>query len=149
MYELFLSSNSNLSVSFKKDVAKIITELRKAGQLEITNEHIALKKEPIETIVYDDEPIVLANDRHIFNHQKRSDGQLQEFIDNKAYFDYLIHKDDLQHAAMMKDKDIVLVKIQCLDSIDKQIQLEEIKLQVKKQEHDTLELQFRMTKPKK
>ena len=42
MYELVLSSNCPLSKVFKKDVANILTRLRKAGKLEITNDAIIM-----------------------------------------------------------------------------------------------------------
>ena len=153
MYELYLSSNCDLSVSFKKDVAKIITELRKAGKLEITGEHIALKKEPIETIYYDDEPVVLTRNQHIINHQKYPDDrQLQAFTDNKAYFDYLTHKEDLQHAETMKDKDLALkdkdiaLKDKDLALRDKDIRLEGVRLQIEEQKQTNIELQLRAAK---
>ena len=43
-YQLILSSNSTLSKSFKKDVSIILADLRKQGQLNITNKKISLKK---------------------------------------------------------------------------------------------------------
>ncbi|XWV26653.1 hypothetical protein QJ857_gp0407 [Tupanvirus soda lake] len=44
VYELILSSNSDLSKSFKKDVAKILAQLRSEGKLDVTNEKITIKK---------------------------------------------------------------------------------------------------------
>jgi len=43
MYDLILSSNSYFSASFRKDVADILSSLRKNGQLDVTNDHITLK----------------------------------------------------------------------------------------------------------
>ena len=47
VYKLILSSNSTLSKSFKKDIAKILADLRKEDLLEITNEKISKKKKNI------------------------------------------------------------------------------------------------------
>jgi len=44
VYELVLSSNSDISKKFKKNVARILTELREEGELEITNTEIKKKK---------------------------------------------------------------------------------------------------------
>ena len=44
MYRLVLSSNSVFSKSFKRDVAKILAELRQKGKLEITNKKVRLSK---------------------------------------------------------------------------------------------------------
>jgi hypothetical protein len=43
-YQIILSSNSTISKSFKKDVAKILVSLRKDGKLEITNDSIKIDK---------------------------------------------------------------------------------------------------------
>lgn len=43
MYKIILSSNSDISVSFKNDVANILANLRKNGQLQITNNKISIK----------------------------------------------------------------------------------------------------------
>jgi hypothetical protein len=46
MFQIILSSNSTLSKAFKLDVSKILTELRKNGDLIMTNNEIKLKKVP-------------------------------------------------------------------------------------------------------
>jgi hypothetical protein len=43
MHELIMSSNSDISHIFKKDIAKIHIEFRKSGELEITNEKVSKK----------------------------------------------------------------------------------------------------------
>lgn len=44
MYQILLSSNSTLSKSFKKDISKILADLRKNNAIELTNNNIKLKK---------------------------------------------------------------------------------------------------------
>ena len=44
MYNMMLSSNSTISKSFKGDIAKILTKLRKQNKLIITNDSIQLKE---------------------------------------------------------------------------------------------------------
>lgn len=44
MYQLIMSSNSKFSKNFKKDVSKILADLRKQGKLNITNKKVSLKK---------------------------------------------------------------------------------------------------------
>ena len=44
MYNMILSSNSTISKSFKSDIAKILTKLRKQNKLIITNDSIQLKE---------------------------------------------------------------------------------------------------------
>lgn len=44
VFEIILSSNSTISKSFKKDISKILSDLRKEGNLEITNDKISKKK---------------------------------------------------------------------------------------------------------
>lgn len=41
-YQIILSSNSNISISFKNDVSKILSKLRKNGELVITNNNIKI-----------------------------------------------------------------------------------------------------------
>ena len=44
MYKVLLGSNSKISKKFKNDVANILVELRKDGQLKVTNKEITLQK---------------------------------------------------------------------------------------------------------
>lgn len=44
MYNLAMSSNNNFSKLFRKEIAKILVNLRKQGQLKITNKKVSLKK---------------------------------------------------------------------------------------------------------
>ena len=44
MYKILLGSNSKISKKFKNDVANILVELRKDGQLKATNKKITLRK---------------------------------------------------------------------------------------------------------
>jgi len=45
VFEIILSSNSDISKSFKKDVSKILADLRKDGNLIITNDVVTITKE--------------------------------------------------------------------------------------------------------
>jgi hypothetical protein len=44
LYQLMLSSNSDISQSFKKDISKILVDLRNNDELKITNDKITLNK---------------------------------------------------------------------------------------------------------
>ena len=66
MFEILLSSNSKTSKLFKKDVAKILTDLRKEGNLEITNTKI-LKKHANIDIQHDTQIKNLIQKPHILS----------------------------------------------------------------------------------
>jgi prophage antirepressor-like protein len=72
MYELILSSNSDISKTLKKDVAKILVELRKSGKLDITNDKIAITDKPITT-VKEVKPISLAEDYPVLSYENPDD----------------------------------------------------------------------------
>jgi len=44
MFNILMSSNSNISKSFKKDISEILSNLRKSGNLNVDNDKISIKK---------------------------------------------------------------------------------------------------------
>jgi prophage antirepressor-like protein len=77
VYEIILSSNSEISKSFKKDISKILADLRKEGQIEISNEKIVKKKK-----------------RNITNEENILDNKIYEPIYS---YDNLLHVQYIQH----------------------------------------------------
>ena len=59
MYDIILSSNSDFSKSFKKDVSKLLCKLRKSGNLKIINDELTYKK---EDVMDKDNELVLSGD---------------------------------------------------------------------------------------
>lgn len=85
MFEILMSSNSKTSKSFKKDVAKILTELRKEGNLEITNTKI-LKKHANIDIPHDTQIKNLIEKPHQLSYDDITDmNQLYIHINQIAY----------------------------------------------------------------
>ena len=69
-YDIIMHSNSVFSKKFKKDVIKILRELRKSGQLKITNDEMTLKNNKSAIVKYsiEDTPYPLYsknNERHV------------------------------------------------------------------------------------
>jgi len=85
MFEILLSSNSKTSKLFKKDVAKILTDLRKEGNLEITNTKI-LKKHANIHIQHDTQIKNLIEKPHILSYTDVTDmTQLYIQVNQIAY----------------------------------------------------------------
>jgi prophage antirepressor-like protein len=57
-YQIILSSNSVLSKSFKKDVSKILANLRKQGQLNVSNDKITLNKKSYKSMNESNDKII-------------------------------------------------------------------------------------------
>src|SRR5690606_6780838 len=61
VFEIILSSNSIISKSFKKDVSEILSDLRKDGDLIITNDTISAKKLKKHANVDEGKDVVIKN----------------------------------------------------------------------------------------
>lgn len=85
MFEILMSSNSKTSKLFKKDVSKILTDLRKEDNLEITNTKI-LKKHANIDINYDTQIKNLIEKSHILSYDNVADmSQLYIQVNQIAY----------------------------------------------------------------
>lgn len=190
MYNLFLSSNGDLSQQFRDKVSKIVTELRKNGQMEITpgsakknnkpidednnrfvdnksidnksidnkliddeslNEPFDEKNHAITNKVNDesfddpfDESIVSTEGelqiarRNKYQESIVKNQPLQIFVDDRMYFDHLINNKN--------SNAIELAKIQYVDSKNKDIEVETIKLESEKIKFESLKLQLEIAK---
>src|ERR1700733_12829443 len=80
MYSIIFSSNSKLSKSFKKDVSKILSQLRKQGDLQLTNKTITLKKNKFINMKEDVSSVLTTNYHHICSYLNPIDLEYLEML---------------------------------------------------------------------
>ena len=80
MYSIIFSSNSKLSKSFKKDVSKILVQLRKQGDLQLTNKTITLKKNKFINMKEDVSSVLTTNYHHICSYLNPIDLEYLEML---------------------------------------------------------------------
>jgi prophage antirepressor-like protein len=126
-YQIILSSNSTISKSFKKDVSKILANLRKEGQLNISNDKITLNKKTLYGMNESNDKIInnttypiyyYNNPRHsqFIRHLIKlgSNTSLSKFINKHVLYALII--------PLKTDNDCVILKIGYTESINDRLE---------------------------